>query len=175
MWQHARGLVLVRDLPIVNAGPAEHMGTVGIYPHLILVHTPTLFTSVGTDYSYHIFLSLLDLKMFRWAYNGVTFFALRVCASFLLKLTTWHYIKIAQLCGIFCKSFLDKKKSCLTDNTNFESVNWKYSMKIVMKFFISIWLIELSNVDSRGAGGARAPPEFWGSEKGKALFLLIGV
>ena len=26
-----------------------------------------------------------------------------------------------------------------------------------------------SGVDSRGAGGARAPPEFWGSEKGQSL------
>jgi len=64
--------------------------------------------------------------MFRRAYNGVTFFfALRVCASFLLKLTTWHYIKIAQLCGIFCKSFLDKKKEVFlfSENTDFEFVN----------------------------------------------------
>ena len=26
-----------------------------------------------------------------------------------------------------------------------------------------------SGVDSRGAGGAKAPPEFWGSEKGRSL------
>ena len=29
--------------------------------------------------------------------------------------------------------------------------------------------IRLSGVDSGGAGGARAPPEFWGSEKGQSL------
>ena len=31
------------------------------------------------------------------------------------------------------------------------------------------FLIHISAVDSRGAGGARAPPEFWGSEKGRSL------
>ena len=40
----------------------------------LAVQWPILVTSGGTDYSDHIFLSLIDLKMFRWAYNGVTFF-----------------------------------------------------------------------------------------------------
>ena len=30
----------------------------------------------------------------------------------------------------------------------------------------------LSGEDSRGAGGARAPLEFWGLERDKAIFLL---
>ena len=38
-----------------------------------------------------------------------------------------------------------------------------------------IILSELDFFQREGAGGARAPPEFGGSEKGEAWFLLIGV
>ena len=34
---------------------------------------------------------------------------------------------------------------------------------------LHIFLLSYSAVDSRGAGGARAPPEFGGSEKGQSL------
>ena len=37
------------------------------------------------------------------------------------------------------------------------------------------FLVVRSGVDSGGAGGARAPAEFRGSEKGEARFLVIGV
>ena len=34
---------------------------------------------------------------------------------------------------------------------------------------VNIWLCPIRGIDSGGAGGARAPPEFWGSEKGRSL------
>ena len=46
-------------------GPAEHMGTAGICPHLILADTLTLFME---DYAHRIGLSSLDLKMLRRAF-----------------------------------------------------------------------------------------------------------
>jgi hypothetical protein len=45
-------------------GPAEHMGTVGICPHLLLPDTPTLLQSLWTDYAHYKGLSQLNLKMF---------------------------------------------------------------------------------------------------------------
>ena len=41
--------------------------------------------------------------------------------------------------------------------------------------FIFFELTVISTVDSGGAGAARAPPEFWGSEEGKSLISAFRV
>ena len=64
-------------LPCHSPGPVEHMGIVGICPHLILVDMYIISTKISwIDCAINIGLSPLDLKMFRWVFSLVALFVL---------------------------------------------------------------------------------------------------
>ena len=74
---------------------------------------------------------------------------------------------------------MSAKAFCCFCNSKNEETAWPllfWNCENNNKSLADIWCCNESAVDSGGAGGARAPPEFGGSEKGRSLIsALIGV